>query len=1018
MADEESRDTEPAASHPPAEAAPAPRGRLRRWLRRWPRLHRYGRWSLALAVALACAALVSVVTVDLGPSLRGQAEQRFADYLDRPVRIGRLSTYLLPGRFLIEDLVIDGLSPGDRPFFRGERIVVSTAWLPLLQGEILVDDVDMRGWRMVVEAFEDGRNSFPPFAPRREDDGEPPPGPEAAAAPAREPASAPRPAARGPADPHPREAEGAPEEDRRIVTTVRQLRAHEGEFVFEDHGSWSVVARDVDLTLAKGVGYGGRMSFRGGTVRIGDFEPMTTDVDATYALDGGLVDLTRLDLRMTGFDAGITGRVDLLAWPEQTYDVRRSSIDLAVMKEIFFADDDFTIAGDAEFRGTWNLFDGGRELTGRFTSPEPTLAGLAFPSLAGELIWTADGFAVTQAESAFYGGGLEFSYTMEPLGAETPAVATLDARYDGIDLDALAPDLGVAGARPQGAAGGRTRLAWTVGDFTDRRGEGHLTVAPPRGTPLLSRTARPAAGDRWPYAESPFAPAATPWRFPLGAAIDYAFDRDEVRVGPSWAATPLTSVTFEGRTAWGDRSTLPFHVRSADWQEADRVMAAVMTAFGRSTGAIEVAGRGEMEGVLRGALLAPRIEARFDGDDIRAWNVDWGHGAGEVVVEGPWLDVAGGVFRRGPAGLSVDGRFALGPPPAGAGGEEIDARFGLTALPAQHVRDAFEVVGYPIDGPLTGTIQLLGAYRRPYGYGTLALGQGVAYGEPFDRAEAGLRFDGDGVWLEGFEVRKGDGRVTGAMYVRWNGTYSVNADGRGLALETARVAEQAGAPVTGALDFAVSGAGAFDAPRYVVDGTIADLAIAGASVGQVTGRLDVAGGAMQVALEAASPSLAVSGSGRVTLAGDGDAELYLRATGARLDPFVRALGPELVESVALVASGTVSVRGPLRDFDRLAVDIEAEQLGVSLFDYPVGNDGPVRLSLAGRALRVEQFRLTGEGTRLDLTGEVDLAGERLALDVAGDVNLEVLGALVPDARAARARPACRRRSVVRGATPC
>ena len=132
MADEESRDTEPAASHPPAEAAPAPRGRLRRWLRRWPRLHRYGRWSLALAVALACAALVSVVTVDLGPSLRGQAEQRFADYLDRPVRIGRLSTYLLPGRFLIEDLVIDGLSPGDRPFFRGERIVVSTAWLPLL----------------------------------------------------------------------------------------------------------------------------------------------------------------------------------------------------------------------------------------------------------------------------------------------------------------------------------------------------------------------------------------------------------------------------------------------------------------------------------------------------------------------------------------------------------------------------------------------------------------------------------------------------------------------------------------------------------------------------------------------------------------------------------------------------------------------------------------------------------------------------------------------------------------------
>ena len=130
---------------------------------------------------LLCGALVSVVTVDLGPApaRAGGAPVRRLPSIVRCTSAA-LSTYLLPGRFLIEDLVIDGLSPGDRPFFHGERIVVSTAWLPLLRGEVLVDDVDMRGWRMVVEAFEDGRNSFPPFAPRREGDGELPPAPEAA----------------------------------------------------------------------------------------------------------------------------------------------------------------------------------------------------------------------------------------------------------------------------------------------------------------------------------------------------------------------------------------------------------------------------------------------------------------------------------------------------------------------------------------------------------------------------------------------------------------------------------------------------------------------------------------------------------------------------------------------------------------------------------------------------------------------------------------------------------------------
>ena len=218
MADEDPRDTPPVASDAPAETSPA-RARRRGRFRRWPRLRRYGRWSIALAVALLCAALVSVVTIDLGPALRGRAEQQLANYLDRPVSIGRLSTYLLPGRFLIEDLVIEGLSPGDRPFFRGERLVISTAWLPLLQGEVLVDDVDMQGWRMVVEAFVDGRNSFPPFAARR-DDGETPSAPEPVADP------------------------DADAQRRRIVTTVQQLRAHDGEFLFEDHGApWSVVAR-------------------------------------------------------------------------------------------------------------------------------------------------------------------------------------------------------------------------------------------------------------------------------------------------------------------------------------------------------------------------------------------------------------------------------------------------------------------------------------------------------------------------------------------------------------------------------------------------------------------------------------------------------------------------------------------------------------------------------------------------------------------------------------------------------
>ena len=972
------------------ERAPEPEARRRRrsWRRWWPprrwlprRLRRYSRGTVIVLVALVAAGVVSAVTIDLGPGLRARAEQAFASRIDRPVHIGRLGTYLLPGRFLIEDLVIEGLSSDDRPFFHGERIVISTSWLPLLQGEFLVTDVEMQGWRMLVENFGDDQHSFPRFAGGPDD--EPPP-----------------PADVTPAEPEPA-ADAAEGDADRFVTTVQYLRAHDGEFIFEDHGApWSVVARNIDLTITKGVAYGGQVSFSDGTVRIADFEPMTADMEAIYELDSGQVDLPRIDLRLDGFESVLTGAVDLLNWPEQTYDIVGSTIDLPTMKDVFFADDEFAVTGDATFRGLWHLFDGGRELTGSFASGNAALNGLDFPALDGDLIWTRDRFEITRARSGFYGGDLDFTFSMKPLGAPTPGIGTFDASWARVDLDPLLETLEIRGARPDGYASGRNLLRWPLGQGDLLSGDGHVVVSPEAGTPLLPRGVRPSAGrSGWAYAGRALEPGAGVWRFPLGGELAYQYGPEKIELEPSWMATPLTAIEFEGETAWGEQSRIPFHVVSADWQESDRLMAAIMTAFGRATGDVAVGGHGEMNGVMLGALLSPRIEARFDGDAITAWNVAWGHGSGDIVVENGSLDVFGGLFRDGASELEVDGRFALGGPRPD-GGDEIDARFGLVALPAQHMRDAFSLEGYPIDGPLDGEIHLFGAYRRPFGFGGMTLGSGVAYGEPFDEATAGMRFEGDGVWLDGLSVRKGGGEVTGAMFIRWDGTYSVNADGRDIALETVRVIEQPRTPVSGLLRFTVAGAGAFEEPRYEVDGTITDLTVADALVGQVTGRLEVRNDLMLLEVEAASPSLAVSGSGRVGLTADAEAELQFRFTNTTLDPFVRTFAPRLPEATSAIVSGTLEVEGPVRNIDQLHVDGTVEQLDLTLFDYPVTNDGPVRLSLDQNVVRVDRMLLEGEGTELELTGEIDLTDERLALRADGDANLGILQGFFPDIRSA------------------
>ena len=985
MTDESTIDSDEAAA---AETDSAPLPVWRRLSPKYRLPQRFRRHSGRLVitgVALVAAFLVSFVTIDLGPFAIARAEQALSAQLDRTVHIGRLGTYIFPGRFLIEDLVIDGLSPEHEPFFTTDRIVISTSWVALLRGEILVDSVDMGPWRMVAESFPDGRQSFPRFV------------------------------AQSPAKPEPLDAAstgsgelpGGEEVDEAeggwpFVTTVQHLLAHDGEFVYRDHNApWSVVARNIDLTIAKGDSYEGDVSLSGGTVEIGAFEPMTTDMEATYELDGLGVTLTHIDLSMDGFHSALTGQVELANWPEQTYQILESDIDLPTMKEIFFRGDSFSVDGEAQFTGSWHIYDGGRDLTGVFQSADWKLNGLAFPDTTGSVIWTADRFDVLDYASKFYGGDVELDYSMAPLGSDTPGIATLDTQLTDVELSPLFEELGVRGVRPEGYVTGPNILRWPLARFADLMGEGHLTVRPPDGTAaLMTRSRRtPSSLGARRYAAVPFRAdeGAEPWHFPIGGDLTYTVGPEWIEIAPSQIATPSTLVEFEGRTAFGDRSEIPFNVSSIDWQESDRLMASFMTAFGKPTGEIAVGGRGQLNGVMLGEFVRPRIEATFDGDAVQAWNVAWGRGRGRIVVEDAYLEVIDGRFDDGSSEMRVDGRFALDSPRID-GNEEINARFALSSLPAQRLRDAFALEGYPIDGGLTGEIRLYGNYGRPFGFGSLTLDEPVAWGEPFDSAEAGLRFEGDGVRLDALEVGKGTGRLTGAMFVRWNGTYSFNVDGRDIPVGSLQSLGNDTMPLGGLATFVATGAGDFDDPRYEVRGAVTDLSLDEEVLGQMSGRLDVRDGVMGVEVEVGSPGLAMSGSGRVELSPGNDADLLLRFTNTTLDPYVRLYAAAVPSGMSAVASGTLEVTGPLRDLDRLLIDATVEQLDLGVFDYMVANEGTVQLSLDQGVIHVRRMNLVGDGTELALRGQVGIVDEQVVLRADGRANVGFLRGFFPDLR--------------------
>ena len=173
-----------------------------------------------------------------------------------------------------------------------------------------------------------------------------------------------------------------------------------------------------------------------------------------------------------------------------------------------------------------------------------------------------------------------------------------------------------------------------------------------------------------------------------------------------------------------------------------------------------------------------------------------------------------------------------------------------------------------------------------------------------------------------------------------------------------------------------------------VRGTISDLFVGDEGIGQVVGQVSVNGDMMTLKIEAASPRLAVSGSGRVALTRDGS-----RPVVHRRRHVTRSLRPRAQSNLSpfttAIASGNVRVIGQLTNVDELLVDATVDRLDLSFFDYRLRNAALSVLRSIG-TMRVEEMRLVGQETQLDISGVVNLHDERIAVRATGDAGLGLL----------------------------
>jgi hypothetical protein len=920
---------------------------------------------LVVAVAVA-ALLVSIVTIDLGPVLRRRAEVEGSRWIARPMHIGRLGLNLGRGVLVVEDLRVEGMTPAHDPWLTVGRVELSLTWRTLLERRVFIDHVEMRDWTLIVESYPRGVNNWPRLG-----------GP-------------PRPPRTGPP---------------LVTTTLQYLKASRGRLLVRDFGSsWGMDAPNLEVEMTKGDEYRGTMRWSDGTILLQQYQPIWAHFSTAFAVRGGQVVLEEMALDGDGLQMRGSGVVDPVRFPEATFQVT-SHHQLPRVRALFYARDSFSLHGEGDFTGTIDKYIGSYKVAGDFVSREAGYDDYRFQDFRAAVVWVPERFDVTRAEAGFYGGQASFTYALAPLGVPgRRADAVWDVTYRDVDLTTFTTFLATQGMRLAGAATGRTKLSWTLGAFAEAVGEGSLTAVMPAGTMAATRALPPGAADgarRRAEDLGPFSPHNALGPVPIAGQVDYTFDGRQVRFAPSVFATAETFVAFEGETAWGPDSRLPFHVTSSNWQESHRFLTGIMSMVASPTASVPLDGVGSFDGVLTGALANPHVEGTFSGQAMRAWNVTWGDIAGHAVIVDAYAYVKNVVVTNGATGrMDIEGTFALGYPRRD-GGEEIDARIRASEWPLTDYRAAFELHDYPVFGALGGEIHLYGKYQEPYGFGRITLDRGTAYDEPFASGVTSLRFEGAGVRLDGLEVQKAGTTITGAAYIGWDGDYSFNADGRRLAVDALDLTYFPGLPaLTGFADVSAAGSGTFEEPRYDVKISVFDLFVGDEGIGQMTAQATLRGLTVLYSFDIASPRLAASGTGQFGLTDIGEIEMTVRLSDTSLDPYARVFMPTLSPYTSATGGGSVRVWGEVYTPDGLHVDAAIDDLRVQLFDYQLQNRGVLRVGLDGQIVRVDEFALTGDRTALELSGQVDLAKDVVTLRANGDANLAVLQGVLPEVRGA------------------
>ena len=448
-------------------------------------------------------------------------------------------------------------------------------------------------------------------------------------------------------------------------------------------------------------------------------------------------------------------------------------------------------------------------------------------------------------------------------------------------------------------------------------------------------------------------------------------------------------------------TSLTIQVSTSDFEE----WRPAVESFGAATEPLplKLHSQATFNGQLSGTFARPEIGGRFEVSrfEYRGWT--WDGLRAELRASPDRLEVPQATIRRSQSSVSLAGSLPLaGWHPAPEGSLQLAVRVDRT--PLEGLMAALEVP-YPLSGLASGYLNVEGPMSGLSGKGTVQLDKVLLAEEPIDAVSAKLRVEGSDWYIEGIQLAKGSGRMTGRVRVIPSTRhFQGELHGKQFALADFKRLTQA---ENGNRPTAWGGSVAFDLTGEGAPGNLAlagtwdfqALSLNGARVGDVHGQIDGEGEEYRLKGRMEGPGGELHFAGNARSEGDWPLEISGEFLDFHAEPWLRAFFKKGFEAQVTVG-GSVSARGPIRDPSRFEVGTKIQGLEIKFPSLTWKNDGPVEIHYTNRRVTASQFRLRGPATDLVVEGSISLAkNPQLSLNAQGMADATFLNLFDPELQA-------------------